>query len=243
LILSVSLILIYAFQGYYPDFIYFFSNAFTPIFAGAAVIVSGFSLKKYWSGVKDQFSVIWLYFTCGLLIWFMGEVSWAVYTLVLGVELPYPSFADVFWLFGYIPFFIALYWYVKMFSNVLNKKLLALSMISTVALAIVVAVTLFSYVSGAEEDLVAIAVNFAYPLLDLLLFSVAQIGLIIFWKGKLGKSWLLINAGIAVDTLADILFSYTTAQEIYYSGHMLDVLFIIAYLLDLIAFYVHAKEF
>lgn len=243
LLVTVGLVLLYIFQGYYPSFISFFSNAFPPIISGAAVVVSGLSLEKYWRKAKGKFSTIWLCFTCGLFLWFIGEAAWAGYTLILGVELPYPSVADVFWVAGYIPFFIALWRYVKLFGSALTKKTTALSMAATATLTVIVAVTLIAPVLSAEEDLAAIIMDFAYPLLDLMLFSVAHLGLIIFWRGKLGKSWLLINAAIATDACADILFSYTTAQGIYYSGHMLDVLFDISYLLFLMAFYIHTKEF
>jgi hypothetical protein len=239
----VGLILLYAFQGYYPDFITYFSNAFPPIIAGATVIVSGVSLERYWRKAKGRFPIVWLYFTCGLFLWFIGEAVWAGYTLILGVELPYPSAADIFWIAGYIPFFIALYLYVKLFSHVLTKKMLAVSMAATVVLAVSVTFTLLTPVLTAEEDLLTMAVDFAYPLLDVALFSVANLGLIIFWKGKLGKSWLLINAAIVMDVCADILFSYTTAQGTYYSGHMLDLLFDFSYLFFLMAFYIHTKKF
>ncbi|MEM3565809.1 MAG: hypothetical protein QXK18_02930 [Candidatus Bathyarchaeia archaeon] len=243
LLITVSLTLIYALQGFYPDFIGVFSNAFPPIIAGAAVVVSGLSLERYWRKAKGQFSIIWFYFTCGLFLWFIGEAVWAGYTLVLGVELPYPSIADVFWICGYIPFFIALYLYVKLFGGTLTKKMLASSMGITAALTILVASMLLTPVLTAEENPTAAVMDFAYPILDLSLFSVALLGLIIFWKGKLGKSWLLINAAILLNACADILFSWTTAQEIYYSGHMLDLLFDLTYLFFLMAFYVHAKEF
>lgn len=243
LLIIAGLIALYAFQGYYPDFIVFFSNAFPPLIAGAAVIVSGISLEKYWRRITDKFSAIWLYFTCGLFLWFMGEAVWAGYTLILGVELPYPSAADVFWLAGYILFFIALCLYVKLFGGALTRKTLALSLAATFFLTSFVAFALLTPVLEAGDDVVTTSLNIAYPLLDLALFSVAHLGLIIFWKGKLGKAWLLINAAIAVDVFADILFSYANVQGVYYSGHMLDVLFQIAYLLYLVAFYVHAKEF
>ncbi|MGB9684033.1 MAG: hypothetical protein ACPL1Z_03770 [Candidatus Bathyarchaeales archaeon] len=241
--IMVGLILLYAFQGYYPDFITYFSNAFPPIIAGATVIVSGVSLERYWRKAKGRFPIVWLYFTCGLFLWFIGEAVWAGYTLILGVELPYPSAADIFWIAGYIPFFIALYLYVKLFGRVLTRKNVATVMAVTVTLTVVVAATLLAPILGAEEDLVAIAMDFAYPILDLSLLSVALLGLIIFWKGKLGKSWLLINAAIVMDVCADILFSYTTAQGTYYSGHMLDLLFDFSYLFFLMAFYIHTKEF
>lgn len=239
----VGLILLYAFQGYYPDFITFFSNAFSPIIAGATVIVSGVSLERYWRKAKGKFPIIWLYFTCGLFLWFIGEAVWAGYTLILGVELPYPSAADVFWIAGYFPFFIALYLYVQLFAHALTKKNVAIVMAVTIILTVLVTTTLLAPILGAEENLIVMVMDFAYPILDLSLLSVALLGLIIFWKGELGKSWLLINAAILIDVCADILFSYTTAQGIYYSGHMLDLLFDFSYLFFLMAFYVHTKEF
>ncbi|MEM3770152.1 MAG: hypothetical protein QXG76_03070 [Candidatus Bathyarchaeia archaeon] len=243
LLITVGLILIYALQGFYPDFIGVFSNAFPPIIAGAAVVVSGFSLERYWRKAKGQFSIIWLYFTCGLFLWFIGEAVWTGYTLILGVELPYPSIADVFWISGYIPFFIALYLYVKLFGGTLTKKMLASSMVITAALTILFTSVLLTPVLTAEENPIAVVMDFAYPILDLLLFSVALLGLIIFRNGKLGRSWLLINIAILMNTCADMLFSWTTAQKIYYSGHVFDVLFDLAYLFFLMAFYAHAKEF
>lgn len=243
LLLMASLTLIYAFQGYYPEFMAFFSNAFSPLIAGAAVISSGFSLQKYWHKIKEQFSVIWLCFTFGVFLWFIGESLWMGYTLVWGIEVPYPSVADAFWLAGYIPFFIALYLYVKLFGAALSKKMLAISMSASVIFAFLISATLITPVIRAEKDLLTLIVDFAYPLFDVALLSVALLGLLIFLNGKLGKSWLLINAGILCDTVADITFSYTTIHETYYNGHWLELLYHFGYIFFLLAFYLHVKEF
>jgi len=243
LIIAVGLTLLYAFQGFYPDFIYVFSNAFPPVIAGAAVVTSGLSLERYWRRAKGPFPTVWFYFTLGLFLWFIGEAIWAGYTLILSVELPYPSIADAFWIGGYVPFFIGLYVYVKLFGHALTKKAVAITMLVAAVLTVLVSVALLTPVLEVEEDLTKIIMDFAYPILDLALLSTALLGLIIFWKGKLRKSWLLINAAILMNVCADILFSYTTAQGMYYCGHMLDVLFDLAYLFFLMAFYVHTKEF
>jgi len=241
LVIAVGLTLIYAFQGFYPEFILSFSNAFPPFIAGAAVISSGFTFRKYGHNLRQRFSLVWFCFTLGMALWFLGETGWAIYTLLLGVEIPYPSIADVFWLIGYIPLFLALYLYVKTFGSVLSGRTLGISMTTTFVSSVLVSVALITPILGAEEDLITMFVDFAYPLLDLALFSMAVLGLAVFLKGKLGKSWLLINAGILADVSADILFSYTTAQETYYSGHPLELLFHFGYLLFLLAFYAHAK--
>jgi len=242
LVLAVGLTLIYAFQGFYPEFMSSFSNAFPPFIAGAAVISSGFAFRKYIHNLRERFSLVWLCFISGMTLWFLGETGWAIYTLLLGVEIPYPSIADVFWLSGYVPFFLALYLYVKTFGSVLSRRTLGISLTTVFVSSVSVSATLITPILGAEEDSITMLVDFAYPLLDLALFSVAVLGLAIFLKGKLGKSWLLINVGILSNVIADILFSYTTAQETYYSGHPLELLYHLGYLLFLLAFYVHAKE-
>jgi len=242
LILIAGLALIYAFQGHYPDFMSFFSNAFPPVIAGAAVVSSGFSLQKYWHKAREHFSLVWICFTIGLFLWFVGEAIWMGYTLIWNIETPYPSIADIFWLMGYIPFFIALYLYVKIFSAALTKKVLLVSATTTIILSFIVSATLIAPVLGSEEDLITMVVDFIYPFFDLALFSVAILGLLIFLKGKLGKSWMLINAGILMDICGDLLFGYTTAQETYYAGHLLELLYHYGYIFFLLAFYAHTKE-
>jgi len=241
LLVAVFLVLLYAFQGFYPDFIYFFSNASPPVIAGAAVVTSGIALERYWRKARGEFPRAWLYFTLGLFFWFVGEAVWAGYTLVLGVELPYPSIADVFWMVGYFPLFMGLFSYIKLFRDAITWKKLAATLAVTVVFTSVSMSLLVPLIFGAKEDLAIKILNFAYPVMDLVLFAVAHLGLLIFWKGKIGKSWLLISLAIATATCADVFFSYATFKGVYYSGHM-DALYDIAYLLFIMAFYVHAKE-
>jgi len=242
IVLLTGLLLLYAFQGYYPEFMPFFSEAFPPLIAGAAVISSGFSLEKYWHRAKERFSAVWLFFTAGLFMWFVGETIWAGYALILNVEIPYPSVADVFRLSGYVPFFIALYLYVRTFGSALSRKTLAISSTITAVSAILVSAALIAPTTQAETELVTMIVDLAYPVLDLVLLSVSTLGLLVFLKGDLGKSWALISAGILLNVFGDVLFSYTVSRGTYYAGHPVDLLFDFAYVFFLLAFYVHVKE-
>lgn len=243
LLLIVGLILVYAFQGYYLEFIFIFSNAAPPFISGAALAVSVVALVKYWRKSSEPFSLIWFGFACGLFLWFVGETTWTAYTLILGIDVPYPSLADFFWIIGYIPFFIALLMYVKIFSHALSWKNMLIIIAATFILTVFVYATLLNPIMHLEEDAITLVMDFAYPTLDILLFFMATLGLMIFWKGKLGKSWLLICSATLVDVIADIIFSYATAQGTYYCGHVSDMLFSIAYVLYLMAFYAHHKEF
>ena len=241
LVTAVALTLIYAFQGFYPEFISPLSNVVFPIVASAAVFSSAFALRKY--GPKpNKFLMIWLCFTVGMTLWFLGELSWAVYTFALNVEIPYPSIADIFWLVGYVPLLLALFVYCRLFASVLSKRTMALITAVICVLGVLVSVALIVPITGIEENLATLAIDLAYPLLDIALLSMALVGLVIFQKGSMGKSWLLIILGILLNVAGDMIFSYTTAQGTYYNGHLSELLFIYGYLFFMLAFYVHTKE-
>jgi len=244
LVLSISLALIYLSQDRYPDFMYFFSNAFYPFVAGVAVIVSGFALRKYWGNPGDKYSKIWTSFTLGMVFWFLGELSWAIYALLLSIEIPYPSIADVVWLIGYVPLFIALYLYIRTFQFAISKTMFT---IATVAVCITsLAFLLFLvppiFADASEHDMVTLTVDIAYPALDIVLFSLSILGMLIFAKGKIAQAWLLINGAILMNVVGDVLFSYTTLQGTYYNGHWSELFFAWGYILFALAFYVHNKK-
>jgi hypothetical protein len=181
-----------------------------------------------------------------MVCWFLGEVTWGLYDLALGVEVPYPSFADVFWLFGYVPLFIALESYVMLFRPAVSKKIVGVTS-STVSVGAVAASFIFIIPSLADTtQIYATITNLAYPLLDLLLFGVSLLGLLVFsttsLKGKMSNVWLFLNLGIMMNVVADSWFSYATTQGNFYDGHPLELFFHLGYLSFMLAFYLHAKE-
>lgn len=244
LVLSVSLALIYLFQDKYPDFIYVFSNAYFPLVAATAVIVSGLALRKYWGNSGDKFSKIWTGFTLGMIFWFLGELGWTIYTLLLNVEIPYPSIADVVWLIGYVPLFIALYLYIQTFQIALSKKMFTTATIAVCIVSFVFLLFLVPpiFADTAEKDMITLTVDLAYPALDIVLFSLSILGLLIFAKGKIAQAWLLINGAILMNVIGDLLFSYTTLQGTYYNGHWSELFLALGYILFALAFHAHKKE-
>jgi len=243
-ILGVSITLIYLFQERYPDFMNLFSNAFPPFVAGAAMIASVFALMKYWGNLGDRFSKIWIGFSSGMVCWFLGELGWAIYTLILNVEIPYPSIADVVWLIGYIPLFIALFLYVRTFRSATSK----LMRIATDIGLFTGSFTLFVFfaaqilVAPVEEGIITLIFDLAYPALDLALLSLSILALLIFAKGKIARAWFFINGAILMTIVGDMLFSYTTLQGTYYNGHFLELFFHWGYILFALGFYTHQKE-
>jgi hypothetical protein len=244
MLLGLVLTIIYIFQAKYPDLMYVFSNAFPPIIAGVAVIFAGFALRKYWGKPDDKFSRIWLAFTLGMIFWFLGELGWAIYTLALNVEIPYPSIADAAWIIGYIPLLAAFHGYVRNFQFTISKKLfrigaLTIDLVCLGSFAYFVS-PVFADIAGKEA--VTIAFDIAYPALDLCLLGYALLALLIFMKGRIAFAWALISSAIFMFALADMLFTYTTLQDTYFNGHPLELAFHFGYILIALAFYTHTKE-
>ncbi|MEM2103792.1 MAG: hypothetical protein QW717_02725 [Candidatus Bathyarchaeia archaeon] len=242
LVSACCLVLFYAFQKFYPGVMYVFSNVFPLLVAGAAFAMAVLASARYYGSFRERFSLVWLSFAAGLGFWFLGEVCWAFYTLFLGVETPFPSIADAFWLAGYVPMVMGFFLYVNTFFKVLSTRLVYAVALAVTVLAVSVFAVLAKPVFGFEEELAVIFADFAYPMFDAVLLFFAVLGFAVFFKGKIGMSWLLMNAGIASYVAADVLFSLTTALETYYCGHPLELLFHFGYMLLLMAFYTHVKE-
>lgn len=244
LLLGLALTSIYIFQANYLDSMYVFSNAFPPVIASAAVVSAGLALKRYWGRPEDKFSRIWLAFTLGMIFWFLGELGWAIYTLALNVETPYPSIADAAWLIGYIPLFVAFRGYVKSFHFMISRRLYKFS----AALIVFACLGSFAYFVApvfaeiATRDATTVAVDIAYPAMDLCLLGYGLLALLIFLKGRIALAWALISSAVLMNVGADILFAYTTLQGTYFNGNPLELLFHFGYILFALAFYVHTKE-
>jgi len=248
LVVALGLVFVYALQRSFPDFIYTFSNVVPPFIAGAAVLSSFFALRKYWESFGSRLSEIWLSFAAGMILWFLGELGWALYTMVLGIEIPYPSIADVFWLVGYVPLFIALLLYIQLFQPAISSRMFfgAAAIVAGATAATFLTLMMPVLAGASEQDFITLSISFAYPALDLALFLEAIIGLLVFtftrMKSRVGRAWHFINSAILLNAVADMSFSYFTLEGTYYNGHPQELLFHFGYLLFALAFYVHSRE-
>lgn len=245
---ALGLFVVYIFQNFYPDFMYSFSSVSSPIMAGVAALSSFFALRRYWDKIGSRISKIWLCFTLGMLLWFLGELGWGIYTMFLGVEIPFPSIADIFWLSGYLPLFIALLLYVEIFQPAITVKsfLVAGAIVAGMSAVIFSSLMIPVLADAAEYDMITLGVSLAYPALDLFLFLEAILGLSVFtvtkMKGRVSVAWHFMNIAILLNVIGDMVFSYTTLNGTYYDGHPLELFYHFGYMLFALAFYVHQKE-
>lgn len=239
---GIGLLLVFVFQGYYARAMPLFVNIATPVVVGGATLAAFAAVRRYGLSSKEDFARAWQLFLAGTASWFLAEVTWSTYALVLGVPLPYPSLADPFYIAGYALFAAGWVKYVKVFSGTLkrNAKLAAVGLVALAA--VLVSFMLTSLVFSPSQGIVVKALDVLYPMLDLVVFGGAMLGLAMFRGGRLGTSWLLINMAVVFSVVADLVFSYMVAQGTYAYGTVSDLIFLWGYLLLATAFRVHTRE-
>lgn len=170
--------------------------------------------------------IVWLLLVIGLLLWLGGETLWLILEAVTQ-EVPYPSVADVSWLLAYPVLFCALYLEYKRLDIDLGKKRFGIFLAVVAACVIMVWALLYPIAVSDEVSAVEKFLDIAYPVGDLALLYVALLVTFMYLGGRLGWAWLLISVGFILYSVADLAFSYLSWEEVYWSGHPVDLLWMI----------------
>jgi hypothetical protein len=171
---------------------------------------------------KHSFYVC-LSLTIGLVLWTSAEFTWTYFQLGLGIENPFPSEADVFWISGY-PFIILFTYGV---NKTLSKDgvydretLIMLSVSAGLTLGYIFNLTFgIADIMANAEDQIAWLISIFYPILDTIAL-VPSLLIAISLRNKVSTSnlhWSLFASSIIIVTIADIGFGYSellgTAEE------------------------------
>src|SRR3989344_2952243 len=189
--------------------------------------VYGFIIARRWGGWSSAVGRAVRLLSLGLLTWGLGMVIWLYYNLVLGVEIPYPSFADaafiVSWpLWGFGAAFLSL----AMGANFGAKSIKGRTILFIVPITAIV----FSYyflvtiarqgVISTYDDALKTFFDLAYPIGDVVILTITVLIFGLTYKyfgGMYKKAIYLILGGFVMNYFADFMFSYTTSLETYYN--------------------------
>lgn len=168
------------------------------------------------------------FLSIGLLSYGVGDLLWLYYNLG-GVEVPYPSFADVFYLVR-VP--LASYGLLMLLKNIelpidlgTKRKLMLLP-----AAAFAVVFSFFA-LSRLADNVPALekALNVAYPFGDVVVLSFS-LGLLVLFRGSaMERPVRTISFGFILLALADFAFSWAVSSGAYYTGSLVDGLHLLAF--------------
>ena len=208
-----------------------FAYGLIPLFGGFV----GFHQARKWGLFKSTMGKALFFLSVGLLTWGLGEMIWSYYNLVLRVEVPYPSWADASFIVSWPLWAVGVY-YLSFATGARFGLRSAMGRLQLIAIPLVAAVASYYLLvivarQGSFEiagGLLKIFFDIAYPLLDVLILTLALLiyGLSFKYLGGRYK-WpvLIVLLGFVVNYFADFGFSYTTTVRTFYNGNWVDLLF------------------
>jgi hypothetical protein len=175
-------------------------------------------------------------------MWVTAELIETAYFFVLNVPAPVLTAADVFYFGGYLSFFAGLMLYFQSFGDAVDKKRVAKVMVPVALLTILVLVRIIPAEASTSLSLIAALDDMSYLLLDLVLVSLAVLPLAIFAGGTIAKWLVVLCGGAVVYALADVRLLFLGAKGNVQDGGVAGLLFLLAYLMFALAFYLHRRE-
>lgn len=219
------------------------NDTFANIYCVVALIggVAGLVVSKRWGGYKSILGRAIGAFALGLLGQFFGQLVFDYYHFILGVELPYPSIADVgFFSTGLFYGYGAIQLMKVSGANfsLRNYKGKAL------ALTIPILWAVFSYwffFRGYQFDWsqpLVMVLDLISPIIDAAYLSLAILAYIlsIKWLGGFMR-WpiLFLLVAIVSEAVADFHFLYQASRDTWYAAGTNDLLFLATFTLMTLA--------
>lgn len=210
-----------------------------PVFCSVLSIIgllAAFRGLRAWDAAKAA----WLLLLSGVALYAAAEGLYAFQELVLGIADPYPSWADLFWVLGYLPFLAGLAIFLRAYqgSGLALGNWKPVLIPAAAAFAAIIALTsVFVFAPISADTKTSGAAKFLYyyyPLADL-----AQLALVIvilylaaqFGPGSFSLPWKLIGLGLFFFAASDIAYSVLDWQGAYAAGNATDLGWNLAYLL------------
>lgn len=163
----------------------------------------------------------WLVLALSLALWGGGDTY---YTHVFGNDPnpPAPSLADV----GYLGFFpLAYAGFILLVRSRVPKLTPAVWLDGITAVlavgALGAAVVFEAVLQSASGSAAAVATNLAYPLGDVILLALI-VGAFSLTGWRPGRAWLVLGAGLAVNSVGDSVYLFQVANGTYQPGAFLD---------------------
>lgn len=197
-------------------------NLAIAIFYAIAALVAFWRLRVFRHN-QASYSIL-RYFGIAAACWALAFTIWMAYNLTLARDIPYPSFADAFFILAY-PFLGLALWrlHISYGTRPTNQAIGQAMVIVTVS-AILIFVFLNRPDVSADFGLTKNLLNVSYSLGDVLLLTMALLQLRSGQAVKHPGLYLLVIF-LLLQVAADALFSYRNNASLYWNGDIADLCF------------------
>ena len=180
--------------------------------------------------------------TLGVLLWLAADITVSYYYFILLIKVVPPpvSFADVFWLAGYIFFALHLFITFKFMRKIINVRVLvATSLASAIFVSYMLTVHVPLILSEfAHHNYLVFAVNVSYPIADAILI-VPAVTIVVASRLDYEHSipWTFASISLLVNAFADYGFVNDVMNNNMENIRVWDLFFIADFLILAAALY------
>ena len=186
----------------------FFNSIPTSVILSIGTIIS-LKLLFYTKLEKEEIHKFRLIFLA-LFCWLIGELIYVYQQTVLGISVPYPSIADIFYLLAAVFFSFHLYSILRLKKDILKTKaFLYLGILASIFPIYLLIDSIYSFEQYYYNSIIEFITNASYYILDaILLFPCIGILLYTPKNDPFIFHWLLITLSIFTLVTADLGYTF-----------------------------------
>jgi hypothetical protein len=201
------------------------------------IILSSILVIRY--GITGSHSISWILFTVAIGIWFVAEQSYT-YNAEFKIGDIRSYISDLFYVLGYIIFFVFTVFYLKPMKNKISKNIILFTVLISSSIFVP---TLYFVYNKPIENSPELVVNTIYPILDGMILAPSLIAIILFFRGEVNFLWVTISLGIIFDVAGDTTYLIERYNETFSVGSIADLFFIWTYVFFAFGVHDHVKMF
>lgn len=224
---SIGLLILWAYLQTLPvktaQINFYFNIAVGFVYLITGLIALNYSSRDIKKPMKNFLSI----YGIGLISWGMASFIWGYYNLVVHMEIPYPSFADYFFILYSFLMGASFWFYFDIFKAKINRASLRDSFFIVSTIYFFIFFVLYKPSYEITAPWLEIVFNYLYPLLDATILSLAVIALRIE-ENKNVSSTLTLVVAVLSQVIGDIVFSFRMNNNSYWNGDISDLFFLIS---------------
>src|SRR3989344_3665206 len=196
-----------------------------------------FVVSRIWGGLQSVMGRGVLFLSFGLLAEVFGQWAWSYYTMIQGVEVPYPSIADVGY-FAIIPLYsYAMYNFAKASGIRFGLRTFFAKLQALLIPVIMVAAAYFFFLRDIQvdwSDPIRTFLDFGYPGLEPIAVS---IGILTYslsrniLGGIMRSKILYIIFALVFQFITDYTFLYQVGVGTYYNAGLVDLMYTTSFMI------------
>jgi hypothetical protein len=172
-----------------------------------------------------------LFLLLAVAAFFIGDLIWMLQEVILKTKMPIGGTPDLLWNIAYVLLATGLIYFIQTEFRSSYKGAISILLLGIIAGG---AYLTWDIAEDIEEGTLAIPhlIQDLYPFYD---FIILALVIILVWPliksgNKLFQGWIILGVGIITRIIYDMTFIIMSENETYYTGHPIDLLYVMLYL-------------